>query len=109
MPGPDRPTSKAQGIKREILIYQPVAMSDVDASDGVFFSNVKTALVKKAKSNCKGRFRVKLPPGEYSLFTKEKKGLFANQFDGQGRIQCIVVKPGEFTEVTIRVNYEASY
>jgi len=109
MPGPDRPASKAQGIKRQLWIYQPTTMAQADAADGVFFSNIKTTLVKKAKSNRKGRFRVKLPPGAYSIFTKEKKGLFANQFDGQNRIHCVAVKPGEFTEIPILVNYEAAY
>lgn len=109
MPGPDRPASKAKGIKREIWIYQPTTLTDAEASEGVFFSNIKTTLVKKAKSNCKGRFRVNLPPGEYSIFIKEKNGLFANQFDGQNRIHCVAVKPGEFTEITVQVNYEAAY
>lgn len=109
MPGPDRPATKAKGIKREIWIYQPTTMADANATDGVFFSDIKTTLIKKVKSNCKGRFRVKLAPGEYSIFIKEKKGLFANQFDGQNRIHCVAVKPGEFTEITIQVNYEAAY
>ncbi|WKZ60573.1 MAG: carboxypeptidase regulatory-like domain-containing protein [Cyclobacteriaceae bacterium] len=109
MPGPDRPATKAKGIKREIWIYQPTTMADANAPDGVFFSDIKTTLIKKIKSNCKGRFRVKLAPGEYSIFIKEKKGLFANQFDGQNRIHCVAVKPGEFTEITIQVNYEAAY
>lgn len=109
MPGPDKPATKANGIKREIWIYQPTTMADASATDGVFFSDIKTTLIKKVKSNCKGRFRVKLAPGEYSIFIKEKKGLFANQFDGQNRIHCVAVKPGEFTEITIQVNYEAAY
>jgi hypothetical protein len=109
MPGPDRPTSKAKGIKREIWIYQPTTLNEVEASEGVFFSNIKTTLVRKAKSDRKGRFRISLPPGEYSIFIKEKNGLFANQFDGQNRIHCVAVKPGEFTEITIQVNYEAAY
>jgi hypothetical protein len=52
---------------------------------------------------------VKLPPGEYSLFIEEEKGLFANSFDGQSCIQCITVKKGEFNSITILVNYEAAY
>lgn len=109
MPGPDRPASKAKGIKREIWIYQPTTTADATATDGVFFSDIKTALIEKVKSNCRGRFRVNLSPGEYSIFIKEKKGLFANQFDGQNRIHCVSVKPGEFTDITVLVNYEATY
>jgi hypothetical protein len=63
MPGPDKPATKAKGIKREIWIYQPTSMADANVTDGVFFSNIKTTLIKKVKSNCRGRFRVKLAPG----------------------------------------------
>lgn len=108
MPGPDRPASKPTGIKREIWIYQATTLDHV-SMDGVFFSDIQTVLVKKVKSGKKGCFKAKLPSGDYSLFSREKNGLFANRFDGLNRINCITVKPGEFTEITIRVDYEAAY
>jgi len=108
MPGPNKPAIQPTGIQREIWIYEVVSIDDVK-SDGVFFSYIPTQVVKKLKCNSNGRFKVKLPPGEYSLFVKEEKGLFANQFDSQNRINCVVVKPKEFTEITILINYEAAY
>ncbi|MBL7845103.1 MAG: carboxypeptidase regulatory-like domain-containing protein [Cyclobacteriaceae bacterium] len=108
MPGPDQPPSKPLGIKREIWIYQATTIDQV-SMDGVFFSDIPTFLVKKVKSNKKGCFKATLPPGDYSLFIKEKYGLFANRFDGQNRVNCLTVKPGEFIEITIRVDYEAAY
>ena len=108
MPGPDRPASKPLGIKREIWIYQATRIDDA-TMEGVFFSNIGTSLIKKVKSKKNGCFKVKLPVGEYSLFIQEKKGLFANRFDGQNRINWVIVKPGEFSELTIRVDYEAAY
>jgi hypothetical protein len=66
-------------------------------------------LLKKVKSKKDGSFCVKLAPGKYSVFVKEPKGLFANTFDVQGCIQCVTVKKGEFTKITIEVNYEAFY
>lgn len=108
MPGPDRPASKPLGIKREIWIYPATTLSQA-SMDGVFFSDIQTLSVKKVKSGKNGCFKATLPPGNYSLFVKEKNGLFANRFDGQNRINCVTVKPGEFTEITIRVDYEAAY
>jgi hypothetical protein len=109
MPGPDKPTSQPKQIAREVHIYPAISMNQVTAIDGVFFTEIKTPLIKKVKSKKDGSFCVKLPPGEYSLFVKEPKGLFANSFDGQGRIQCVTVKQGEYSNITIQVNYEAAY
>ncbi len=108
MPGPERPASKPSGIKREIWIYQATRIDDA-IMEGVFFSTISTSLIKKVKSKKNGCFKVKLPVGEYSLFIQEKKGLFANRFDGQNCINCVIVKSGEFCELTIRVDYEAAY
>ncbi|MBX2962316.1 MAG: carboxypeptidase regulatory-like domain-containing protein [Cyclobacteriaceae bacterium] len=108
MPGPDRVASPAKGIKREVLIHRCTALSQVNAN-GVFFSDIQTPLIAKVKSNKKGNFKLKLPEGEYSLFIKEKQGLFANRFDDKCRINYVSVKPGKFTEITILVDYEAAY
>ncbi len=108
MPGPDGPASKPLGIKREILVYQATRLTQA-SMDGVFFYHIQTVLVKKVKSAKNGFFKATLPPGEYSIFIKEKNGLFANRFDSQNRINCVIVKPGQFTEITIRVDYEAAY
>jgi hypothetical protein len=65
--------------------------------------------MKVVKSKEDGTFTVKLPPGIYSVFVKEKKGLWANTFDGLGRINPVEVSAGEYTKFTINVNYEAAY
>lgn len=108
MPGPDRKPVKPRGIQREVWIYQAVTIQQAK-SEGVFFSDIASPLIKKIKTNRKGCFKLKLPPGDYSLFILEKNGLFANRFDGQGRINSVTVKPGEFTEISILVDYEAAY
>jgi hypothetical protein len=108
MPGPDRTPQQASGIKRKIWIYEPVTLQQTKA-DGVFFSEIDARLVKKINSKSDGTFCVKLPPGAYSIFVKEKTGLFANSFDGDGRISSVTVIPGEFAKIVIRVDYEAAY
>jgi hypothetical protein len=109
MPGPGQAPSHPQGIRREIWIYEPTFLTDARQSEGVFFSAIRTKLIKKVRSKSDGRFKTRLPPGHYSLFSMEKKGLFANLFDGQGRINPIEVKAGEYVELTIRVDYTAAY
>jgi hypothetical protein len=109
MPGPDKLPSETKKIAREIHIYKAISLNEVTPTDGVFFTEIKAPLIKRVKSKKDGLFCVKLPPGSYSLFVKEPKGLFANSFDGEGRIQCVIVKQGEYANITIQVNYEAAY
>lgn len=109
MPGPNKPKTHPQGIKREIYIYQATTISQTSQQDAVFFSDIKTQRVRIMRSKKNGYFRVRLPAGKYSIFVKEARGLFANTFDGQSCIQCVRVNSGEYATVTIQVNYEATY
>lgn len=108
MPGPDKSRNPDQGISREVYIYNATALTDV-AQQGTFYSDIKTAFVTKFSTNPDGTFKVKLPPGKYSVFVKETKGLFANLLDGNGCINCVTVSPRKFTWITITVDYEAAY
>ena len=108
MPGPGNENKPAKPVQRELHIYKPTSLDQVKRLNG-FYTDVQTEFVAKVVSNDKGAFTVALPPGEYSVFTKEPAGLFANMFDGHGRIHVIEVKPQNFTEITFQVNYEAAY
>lgn len=108
MPGPGRTNKPVEGIQREIHIYKPTTIQQTKRANG-FYTELQTELVAKVQSNEDGTFTAKLPPGEYSVFSKESQGLFANIFDAQGRIHIVEVKPGNFTEMTFRIDYEAAY
>lgn len=110
MPGPDRPRASGQPVKREIHVYALTKMSEANTIDaGGFYDSVRTQLVKKVVSDAQGRFRVSLPPGQYSVFVKEPKGLWANLSDGEMNINPVAVKPGQFSTVTLVVDYAAVY
>jgi hypothetical protein len=108
MPGPDKKSTPEQGIVREIHIYKITTMNDVVVENN-YYHDVKTELVAKVTSGRDGYFKVRLLPGEYSVFTVEPKGLFANMFDLKQRINPVIVKPRKFTWVTITIDYEAAY
>ena len=108
MPGPGKPPSSEVGIVREIHIYKATRLGDVEQLDG-FYTKINTEFVTKTQGHTSGLFKVKLPPGEYSVFIKEEKGFFGNIFDKDGKINCIVVKPKKYSIITIMVDYEAVY
>ena len=109
MPGPGKVSSPQQGVVREIYIYEVTRLQDTEQAADGFFSIVKTALVTKTTSDPDGSFHVKLPPGEYSLFVKEAKGLFANLINNDGKINSVLVKPKKYSYITIAIDYEAVF
>ena len=108
MPGPESILSPNQGAVREILVYDLTSMNDVTVV-GPFFRDIKTRLVASVQSNADGTFKVKLAPGSYSVFTKEKNGLYANLFDNKNNINPVIIKESQYTWKTITVDYEAAY
>lgn len=108
MPSPDKKSSAPKPIKREIFIYELTKMSQVTGQAPVYDS-IHSTLFKKLLSDDNGGFKVYLPVGSYSIFTKEDKGFFASIFDRNQNINPIVVTKNVFTQVTINVNYQATY
>ena len=108
MPGPEAVLSPNQGAEREILVYELTNVSET-AQVGPFFRDIKTRLVATTQSKSDGTFKIKLPAGEYSVFTREKNGLYANLFDGKGNINGVIVKPGQYAWRTITIDYDAAY
>ena len=108
MPGPGKSIPPQQGVTREIVVYKAAILQETEQTDQ-FFNNVKTELVAKAMSKPDGTFKIKLPPGKYSVFTQETKGLFANVIDKNGCVSCVEVRPKKYSWVAITVDYEAAY
>lgn len=108
MPGPGKAASPEMGIEREIVVYEATRMADVKM-EGVFFKEIATKMVAQFASRPNGSFKMRLPPGRYSVFVREPKGLYANLFDSNNFINPIIVKPKAFTWLTITIDYQAAY
>ncbi|MDZ4716293.1 MAG: carboxypeptidase regulatory-like domain-containing protein [Cytophagales bacterium] len=108
MPGPDAVLSPNQGACREVLVYELTSFADA-TQVGPFFRDIKTRLVATVQSKADGTFKIKLPPGSYSVFTKERSGLYANLFDQYNNINPVVIKPGNYSWKTITIDYEVAY
>ncbi len=108
MPSPDRPVKAAKGIRREVWIYELTPQSQTEQLDG-FYQRIRTKRVAKVVTSRQGKFKVKLAPGRYSIFTKEQRGLWANISDDDGNVYPITVEAGTFTPVQFEINYAAAF
>lgn len=109
MPGINKKPVAGIPVKREIYIFHPTRTSQVKVLDQVFFREIQTDLVKKIWTDKNGNFKVKLPPGRYSIFTKEPPGFFSNRFSEEGFLNLVNVTAGEITDIVIRIDYMAAY
>lgn len=110
MPGPGRKPPAGKPVRRELFVYEPTQIAQMTTRQDGFYEAVQTKLVKRTWSDKQGRFRITLPPGQYSVLVREpNKGLFANVFDGDMHAFPVEVKPGRFTTVSLEINYAAAY
>ena len=109
MPSPDRPKAAPTGVPREVYVYVLTNNSQTTKNEQGFIETIQTKLVKKFKTDKQGNFKVSLPVGTYSIFTKEEKGLYANLFDGEMNIFPIQVKKGKYTKVNFEISYMAVF
>lgn len=95
-------------VQRLIRIYPLVKLHDAKIENGLFQS-LSADPIAEVETDSAGRYSLNLSPGRYSVFTVEQGGLFANIFDGEGNIQPVNVKEGEWTLLDIVINYMAYY
>ncbi len=102
------PKAKPKGIKRTIRIYPLANVSDAKMEDSFFISLASTPITE-IETDENGKYNITLDPGRYSVLTVEEGGMFASIFDGDGNIQPVTVKEGQWTLLDILVNYKAAY
>lgn len=110
MPSPDIPPSQGKGIKTILYIYQLTNISQVNrVGQSAFYSQVNTKLVKKIQTKENGYFKVKLSPGQYSVFLMKDTVFYANRFDDKNNIAPVEVSRNKMTKIEVKMDYSAVY
>ena len=63
------------------------------------YLEIHTRLIQQTDTDDSGRFKISLPPGTYSLFTKKGSVFYATRRDDKNNIAPVEVKPGKMTRV----------
>jgi hypothetical protein len=109
MPSPDQVPVKPKPVQRELFVYDLTNKDQATLQNG-FYKAIVTNLIKSVKSDSEGKFCLELPEGRYSLFVKEgDKGLYANQFDGDGNIFPVKVTKDKLSIIVFSIDYQAVY
>jgi len=96
------------GVKATICIFPLTSDSQVIRPTGAgtgspYYKAVLTHLIRQVDTDDKGYFQVALPPGTYSVFTKNGDLFYATQRDEKNNIAPVKVLPGKITRIQCSV------
>jgi hypothetical protein len=105
MPAPNRkPSPPRDGIRATIYIYELTNISQVDrVGQAPYYKAIHTRLIQQADTDDKGHFKVLLPAGRYSIFTKKGDLFYASRRDEKNNIAPVAVLTGKITKVECSV------
>lgn len=110
MPSPDRPPSVPKGIRATVYVYELTNLSQVvRQGQSAGYASISTKMIQKIETKENGSFKVKLPPGKYSLFIKTDTGFYSNGFDAANNIQPVEVVKKKMSKVELRLDNAAVY
>ena len=96
------------GVKATVCIFPLTADNQVIRPTGAgasspYYKAVLTHLIRQVDTDDKGYFQVALPPGTYSVFTKNGDLFYATQRDEKNNIAPVKVLSGKITRVQCSV------
>jgi hypothetical protein len=104
MPSPRLRPGVPPGIRTTICVFRLTNQTQVaGAGRAGLYRSVQTLLVQQADTDDSGRFRILLPPGTYSVFTKKGSLFYATRRDEKNNIAPVEVLPGRMTRVDCSV------
>jgi hypothetical protein len=104
MPSPHYHPGLPAGVHTTICIFALTNISQVTKTGGAgLFLAVQTPLIRQTDTDDSGRFRIPLPPGTYSVFTKKGRLFYATRRDEKNNIAPVEVEPGKMTRVDCSV------
>ncbi|HWK04564.1 MAG TPA: hypothetical protein VNS58_13080 [Puia sp.] len=104
MPSPDHKTSPPRGIKSTVYIFELTNITQVTRQgQSSYYPVINTRLVKQADTDDTGYFKIKLPPGFYSIFTRKGDLFYASRRDEKNNIAPVEVMAGKFTRIDCKI------
>lgn len=104
MPSPKYHSGLPPGTHATICVFGLTNENQVTYSGPTgLYSAVHTKLIRQAETDDSGHFRILLPPGTYSVFTRKGRLFYATRRDEKNNIAPVEVLPGKMTRVECSV------
>lgn len=104
MPSPKYHPGPPAGTHATICVFALTNQNQVtNTGTAGLYSAVHTDLIRQMDTDDSGHFRILLPPGTYSVFTKKGQLFYATRRDEKNNIAPVEVSPGKVTRVDCSV------
>ena len=101
---PGRPSGLGAGTTSTICVFRLTNQTQATGAGKTgLYRSVQTPLVRQTDTDDSGHFRILLPPGTYSVFTKKGSLFYATRRDEKNNIAPVEVLPGKMTRVDCSV------
>ena len=107
-----RHLAEGPGVKGTVCVFELTNDSPVTRrGTSPWCEAVHTRLIRQVDTDDKGNFKIPLPPGTYSVFTKKGGLFYASRRDQLNNIAPVSVLPGKMTRVdcSVESNQKAAY
>ena len=92
------------GYQLEIYVHELTSPKEVDLENGII-KKVYSRLITRKFSKWDGSFKLKLAPGDYSIFVRSNNSYYGNLTDAQGNLSPAIVRNKKFAWITITLDY----
>ncbi|HEY4206710.1 MAG TPA: hypothetical protein VGM31_07860 [Puia sp.] len=101
MPAPGiKRTIPKDGIRAVVCVFERTNISQVErVGTSPYYKAIHTRMIQQADTDDKGHFKILLPPGHYSIFTKKGDLFYASRRDEKNDLAPVEVLPGVWTKV----------
>lgn len=101
------PSGSPRGVKSTVYVFELTNISQVTRQGQTsYYVVVNTKLVKQADTDDTGYFKIALPPGRYSVFTRKGDLFYASRRDEKNNIAPVEVAEGKFTRFDCKIEGE---
>jgi len=94
-----------QGVPLELFVYPIISSAEVDMEDDAI-TKIYSQPIERTFSDWNGSFKIKLPPGSYSIFVRYKNRFYGNLIDSKGNLSPAIVSERTYAWTTITVGYQ---
>lgn len=102
---PEKQNIPYNGIPLEIFVHQITTEAEVDYEEGQIHK-IYTPVVARFFCKWNGSFKVKLPPGRYSVFVRSQNNFYGNLQDANGNLSPATIEESKRTTwITITLDY----
>ncbi len=102
---PEEQNIPYQGIPLEIYVHQLTTEAEVDYANGKI-TRIHTPVAARFFCKSNGTFKVRLPPGEYSVFVRYQNSYYGNLKDSNNNLSpAIITDAQKMAWITITIKY----